>query len=349
MVTFRRDYKPGERGRKHRGLTVIELLVVIGIIGILAGLALTGVQRARESARRVQCINNLKQIGIALQNYESGNGFFPSINSPTYQINGNPISAFYFSPLTRMLPQFEQAALYNSTNFTWPPAEPLALFSNHTVMVTSVDAFLCPSESSAAVPGYGRVNYRFNLGPTPWKAASDLVLESWTGPFTSHRFYRTSDFTDGLSNTIGVSERLQGNWDKQSLGAGDYLLTPIGNQKIGGCERAIGLCGKMPLSLPHDSRSGESWFLSGYHFTNYNHCMAPNARQFDCGFFPTAGDLHSRTIIEGLFTARSNHSSGVNVLTMDGSVHFAKDSINMTIWRDLATRAGGEIAGSESF
>ncbi|MFO0958498.1 MAG: DUF1559 domain-containing protein [Isosphaeraceae bacterium] len=331
-----------------RGFTLIEVLVVIGIIGAVAGLLLPAVQSARESARRVQCTNNLKQIGLALQGYAARDGFFPSINSRT-TIPGRPdlfVSAHCFSPFSRMLGDLDQPVLYHATNFTQPPAWPQYLPANRTVMLTSIDLFLCPSDDASPVPGYGRVSYRFSLGPTPWKAAGDNVPESWSGPFTSHRFYRPADFADGLSNTIGASERLQGDWTRGRKGRGDYYLTKIPATKIGGGDRALALCSQVPAGTTLESRAGESWFLSGFHFTNYNHCAPPNSPITDCAFAESAEGLQRRTVLEGVFSARSRHPGGVQTLRMDGSVAFVKDGISLPTWRALSTRSGGEVLSS---
>jgi prepilin-type N-terminal cleavage/methylation domain-containing protein len=330
------------------GFTLIEVLVVIGIIGVLIGLLLPAVQAARESARRVQCTNNLKQIGLGLQAYAARDGYFPSINSRT-TVPGRPdlfVSAHCFSTLARMLADLEHVPLFHAANFAVPPAWAENLPANRTVMMTRIALFLCPSDGDPPVPGYGRVNYRFSLGPTPWKAAGDKVPESWSGPFTSHRFYRPADFADGLSTTIGASERVQGDWTKGRLGLGDYLLTPVGDAQKGGGDWALALCSEMPRDLPVESRSGESWFLSGFHFTNYNHCATPNPKIVDCAFAKESEPLQRRTVIQGVFSARSYHPGGVNVMRMDGSVGFAKDSIDLKTGRALSTRSGGEITAT---
>ncbi len=122
------------------------------------------------------------------------------------------------------------------------------------------------------------------------------------------------------------------------------------NYPHGGLDWAMAACASASPDLPIETKSGESWFFSGLHFTNYNHCATPNSRVRDCSFWPTwLPDLHSRTIVEGMFTASSFHPGGVNVLLMDGSVRFARDSIDRSVWRALSTRSGGEAVSSDSF
>ncbi len=328
------------------GFTLIELLVVILVIAALAGLLLPAVQSARESARRAQCVNGLKQIGLALHNYEGIHNGFPPINIPT-----ETYPVFYstnsYSPLARMLPQLELTPLYNSVNFLTPAdIGGFALGANQTAMTTAISFLLCPSDPSDSPRGYGRVNYRFNIGPTPWYSSGANVPRSLSGPFTVHRFYRTADFADGLSQTAGVSERLQGDWISQRLDRGDYLLTPEGSgaEHSDDPDRAVAICASFTAGqTAQESRGGESWFLSGLHLTNYNHCSGPNASSPDCAFDPRKEDVHDRAMHDGVFTARSNHPGGVNVMMMDGSVRFARDAIALPIWRALATRSGGEV------
>jgi type II secretory pathway pseudopilin PulG len=316
-------------------------MAVVTIIGLLAGLILPAVQRSREAARRVACTNHLKQIGLALQSYSATHGFYPGVCGPT-RFGPDGYSAHAYSPLARMLAELEQIPLYDSVNFTAFATSAEALWANRTVMMTTVELFLCPSQPNVAEPGFGRVNYRFNLGPAPWVAAGDDKQAAWSGPFTVHRFYRPADFRDGLSQTVGASERVQGDWTQGRFSVGDYRLTNVQNGGPLTIAWGRAVCASAPASLPHESRSGESWFLSGYHFTNYNHCETPNASTPDCSLFPFTEDIHWRTLHEGVFTARSAHPGGVNGLRMDGSVRFIGDGVDLQVWRALATRAGGE-------
>jgi prepilin-type N-terminal cleavage/methylation domain-containing protein/prepilin-type processing-associated H-X9-DG protein len=343
----------GPDGLRSRcaAFTLIEVLVAIFVIGVLTGLLLPAVQRAREAARRIECINNLKQIGLALNAYVSLHQCFPSTVSPTgFDSNGHIYSAHRYSPLARMLSELEQVPLYNASNFTDYATSNWSLLANETAMRVTNNGFLCPSDPGPSVEGYGRVNYRFNMGPTPWEAPVARAPLISSGAFTTHRFNRPGDFPDGLSQTVGASERIQGDWDKRRFSAGDYRLAGVGDDKsLGGADEAIAICSGVPAMWPHESRAGESWFITGFHSTIYNHCASPNFRIPDCGFLPTGDDVQSRFPQEGMFSARSYHPSGVNALMMDGSVQFIKDGISLPVWRALSTRNGGEVIPGAPF
>lgn len=342
-----RQYAPRAR---LRSFTLIELLVVVSVIGILIGLLLPAVQSAREASRRVQCTNNLKQIGLALHGYLAQQGVFPGINlkTETFPRTGQFVSTYLYSPIARMLPQLDQSPLYNAINFSFPPVEGASI--NQTAMTTSLGLLLCPSESQSPVPGYGRIDYRFSLGPTPLSAAGSYCPPSQSGPFTVHVVYSPADFTDGLSTTVGVSERLEGDWIKGPFKLGGdyvYLTTAIPPgipPALYDPDQAIRFCSGLPLTLPQESRGGESWLLSGLHFTNYNHCATPNMRIPDCCL--NSGKLElilARTNEQGVFKATSYHPGGVNALLMDGSVRFFTDGVELRVWRAVSTRNGGEV------
>jgi len=113
-----------------------------------------------------------------------------------------------------------------------------------------------------------------------------------------------------------------------------------------GADGAVRACSGVPSTSPVERQGGESWFVSGLHYTNYNHCATPNASAKDCTLDWLEADFHNRTLRSGVFAARSRHPGGVNVLSMDGAVRFAGDSIDKATWRALATRSGGEVASS---
>jgi len=336
-------------GRAARGFTLIELLVVIVVIALLVGLLLPAVQGAREAARRSQCANNLKQIGLALHAYEATHRVFPAISSTSGRAedDGSEYSGHAYSPLARMLGELEMVPLYNAANFEQIATVGAALLANQTAMTTDVGLFVCPSEPRAPVDGYGRASYRFSVGPTPVISPADFWPESQAGPFTTHRYYRPADFRDGLSQTVAASERTQGDWRSGDFDPrGDYLLgtLPLDAQDPPvGADDALRYCAGRSTAGPHDSRSGESWFLSGFHFTTFNHCATPNGREPDCSFHDFTEDVHARTIHQGVFTARSRHPGVVMALKMDGSVAAVGDGIAPAAWRAIGTRSGGEV------
>ncbi len=327
--------------RVARGFTLIEVLAAIAVIALLIALLLPAVQSARGAARRLQCTNNLKQLGLALHSYAAIYDHFPSACSPTYQERGNPVSGHLFSVSSRLLAQLDQTALYDGTNFHHIPTTATQLLANHTAMTTSLAVFLCPAEPSRPVQGYARNNYFYNYGMGPWFSPGYDTPPSWTGPFAAHVFHRPAEIRDGLSNTIGISERLQGDWTGGRRSRGDYHLGNT-SERFNHPDGARAYCDSLPSSTDHESRGGESWFLSGFHFSNYNHCAPPNALGTDCSVFPLREDLHVRALHAGVFSARSAHPRGVAAAAMDGSVRFVRDSIAIEIWRALGTKSGGE-------
>ena len=198
------------------GFTLLELLVTVSLIGLIFALLLSAVQSAREAARRVQCVNNLKQIGIALQAYESACGCFPPVWLAGPTLPGTPPIVLLdnrFSPFTRMLPQLEQTPLYDSVNFGLAPIYGPGLAANGTAMVAALSSFVCPSDYPSPVAGYGRANYHFCSGPFAAVDSDPPEPESRLGAFSSsQKVSQASNMIDGLSFTLGASERLQGGW-----------------------------------------------------------------------------------------------------------------------------------------
>jgi prepilin-type N-terminal cleavage/methylation domain-containing protein len=320
-----------------KAVTLVELLVVMGIIGVLIALTLPAAQRAREGARRLQCQNHLRQIGIALQAYQSTYGMYPAGSSVGLTLPSGFALPRNYSPLVHLLPYLEEKGGYNAVNFAMqaffpgaPAPDPPA---NTTVFNMRIELFLCPSDPwPSAGPG-GRNNFRFNHGSSPGTLP-------YNGAFPPGRWLRPSDVSDGLSLTAAVSERMKGDGNAQTFTIdGDTWILPLNNVNANADQFSI-LCGAFPASVPpHFSHGGASWFHSGFLHTLYNHCRTPNDRIADC----TSG---VSAAVDGLCTARSMHSGGVNVMMMDGTVHFVGDSVDLSIWRALGTRAGAEQVDS---
>ena len=342
------------RGRRHPGFTLIELLVVIAIIAVLIALLLPAVQSAREAARRAQCTNNLKQIGLALHNYETALGSMPTSEMPRTGATGNSSPA----SLVMLLPYVEQRALYNSCNFYkvgsnpfWNSANP----SNSTVQFAVVNAYICPSDLNRITLAYGGTNYQSNSGagancfnnastayaPTP---ASQLF-----GPFHGlGAAAQLRELIDGTSNTVGFSEVVKGigltnstTFDamrptasvmKISQNVSNIPQTDYSNCKAITPSPTI-ITGGWPL--------GAAWWWGRSGQTRYSHVMTPNTAH--CGFTSYNSDSNVDAI-----TASSRHPGVVNTLMMDASVRAVKDSVNPMTWWAIGTMAGGEIVSADA-
>ena len=321
---------------RRPGFTLIELLVVIAIIAVLIALLLPAVQGAREAARRMQCVNNMKQIGIALHNYHDVVGCLPLGRTIPFNVS--------FSPLARFLPFIEQANLGNALNYNLGYADP----SNSTVANTSLTLFLCPSDAgSAAIPAGigGGTNYRSAEGNSVvmWYGATDIAgvntgMPAPNGLFFASLQVRFADVTDGLSNTAAYSEHVIGDFN-QSF-ATDKSDTFLPGTHPTTSDDAWSQCKAVAttnLAMQGYSNVGAPW-VYGYHSTSsYWHSAPPNARS--CMFPPSRIST----------TANSRHPGGVNVLMADGSARFVKDTINVVAWRSVGTRNGGEIVSADSY
>ena len=328
------------RLHRHRGFTLIELLVVIAIIAVLIGLLLPAVQSAREAARRIQCTNNLKQIGLALHNYHDSQGVFPHSRGLSTPAPNFPATAT-FSGLARLLQYMEQTSAFNTINFNWLPTDP----QNTTAQATVVAGFLCPSDSAATTPaGQAGLNYRPCEGSTILftYGASDTGGANASMPPPDGVFFsvsRTSiaDITDGTSNTAAWSEKRIGDFSNAIATDRTDLFLPktfpsTSDAAVNDC-RAVNA---MDLSFQGVSTAGAPW-ITGSTSACYNHAGLPNTRS--C-MFPPGRILNNAT---------SNHPGGVNMTLCDGSVRFVKDTVGITTWRAISTRAGGEVISADQF
>ncbi len=327
------------------GMTLVELLVVISIIGLLISLGLPAVQSSREAARRAQCASNLRQIGLALHNYESSNGSFP-LNwgnprvDPTrgrpYHVGSRPYSA-----LTRLLPFLDQQPLYSSINFaieTYPTFGGTEFLSpgNLTCYETRLAGYLCPSDGATTATPFGD-NYRGNYGIGPQPSTSPETPDSGTGFYAFPGVLGSQSFPDGLSHTVAYSERLRGAGRSPGSGPardfGDIMVHP--DCVFRDADYALACCQVAAAqAFPVFRDGGFTWFYGDFECAAYNHAQSPNGR------IPDALSLNAWV---GIATARSFHPGGVNGLLADGSVRFFKDSTAREVWRGLGTRNGDEL------
>ncbi|APW63584.1 DUF1559 domain-containing protein [Paludisphaera borealis] len=375
--------------RRRGGFTLIELLVVIAIIAVLIALLLPAVQAAREAARRAQCINNIKQLGLAAHNYVSSNNVYPC-----QTVQNTSQWAWEPSWAASILPNLEQSPIYNSINFNLPMLEIGFVTSNtfggranSTSGLLALATLLCPSESlthEISFTGtWGQTNYAGNYGGpgmiatcngTIVPARGDIFVSSpKLGPVT------LASVTDGTSNTALFSEHLLGygtgldDPTKSAATAGSAFakrslfqissVAPPQDQGLLGLTLAQSLmsgCQSLPNGTPpsSDAAFGSSWLFSqGYVTANtsYTHFMTPN--KYSCvgaesGFFGAQGNFSSDGANGGTtaaVTATSNHPGGVNIGFADGSVKFIKDSINLQTWWALGSRNGGEVVSADAY
>ena len=348
------ETRVGSRG----AFTLIELLVVIVVIGVLVALLLPAVQAAREAGRRMQCINNLKQIGLALHNYHDIHNSLPpgriaSSSCPRGFLTGCQNTPWF----TQLLPQLEQQPLYDATNYqlgaegVFAPL-PLGISANMTVGGTKIALFQCPSDAANKfqVPTtfLGGVlsffvstkgNYAVSWGNTYW--GQDLPDPSTllTDPVQAvparflpsafgHQHVNLAQVSDGLSTTIFVAEVIQGSLNDQR----GLIWTPVMG---GSCfsSRFAPNQFRDYYGLEHDA---DRVFLSVF-------CDDNPGAKLPCAPAPDSLGLRS------FAGSKSRHPGGVNVLLGDGSARFLKDSVSHTVWIGLNTIRGGEVIGSDQY
>jgi prepilin-type N-terminal cleavage/methylation domain-containing protein/prepilin-type processing-associated H-X9-DG protein len=355
------------RVRKRRGgFTLIELLVVIAIIAVLIGLLLPAVQAAREAARRSQCVNNLKQIGLGLYNYESSSGAFPSAGQGTDYTTSPPSTTYVdgtgFHP--RILPFIEQAAAFNAINFNLDGYNNIT-GANYTAYSTVVNTFICPSATrqpsggrdvtgdpngapfELAGPGYGVNDYL----ATTYTDIDPQVRTGQTGstpivPYRNknsradgilkHGATKIAEVIDGLSNTIFVGE--DAGRDARSIGEYSESYLSLTQPSV---------VRPVPTGLRRTWRWGEAntnGGISGVVNNKWHPMYAPSP-------YPQQppvvySNYYQAGNSQELF---SFHPGGINAVFGDGSVRFLKDTTSLIVLRKIITLNGGEVVSSDDY
>jgi prepilin-type N-terminal cleavage/methylation domain-containing protein/prepilin-type processing-associated H-X9-DG protein len=371
------------RNRVRSGFTLIELLVVIAIIAVLIALLLPAVQAAREAARRAQCVNNLKQIGLALHNYHSTTNVYPLGVARCFYPGSTGYNWDSWSGHALMLGALEQTSLYNATNFSLRnnAANSVGYYANSTVTSTRISVYLCPSDANAGTlglvrPADGRtdildMSYVASAGTTtlcphnasPSSTNSMTIDAAWavqgsTGLFWWYTAYGIQNVLDGTSNTVAFSEALVSNGTANNKYPGNSLtnvgnLNPAqmydANQNSAAILTGLNACNTSWTAGTGGINAfrGIFWEVGSLGMTMFNTIAPPSSTLYkwgDCG--NNAGGYPNDATFAN---ANSNHSGGVNCLMADGSVRFVKGSISLVTWWALGTRSGGEVVSADSY
>jgi prepilin-type N-terminal cleavage/methylation domain-containing protein/prepilin-type processing-associated H-X9-DG protein len=360
------------RPSSQAGFTLIELLVVIAIIAVLIALLLPAVQAAREAARRAQCVNNLKQIGIAIHNYHDVVQKLPW--------GAGPWGWNDWSAHVMMLPYIEQTNLYNAINFRNGCADNNCPNVNTTVVYRQIATILCPSDPDRLTTPQGHVNYVGNAGSAPnsfygWNAVSQGATGPWAGVFCfvgvacdvapappcgaangqTPFSIGFSAVTDGLSNTAAFSERVKGKaannrsagYDAGKPSASYVDIPQVANDgKTDASPMAFynackAISNPQTRQLDSQDSAGARWDVGYAADTRYVHVLPPN-------FLQCTGDDDDAGRQAG-YGGSSRHAGGINVLFCDGSVKFIKDSVNIQTWWALGSRANNEVISADAY
>jgi prepilin-type N-terminal cleavage/methylation domain-containing protein/prepilin-type processing-associated H-X9-DG protein len=328
----------------RRAFTLVELLVVIAIIGILIALLLPAVQAAREAARRIDCRNNLKQIGLALHNYHATHNVFP----PGRYVNPVDGHGRCFSAYTHLLPYLEANTLFAQVNFNYNPEDTI----NAPALNQTIPYFQCPSDQHKKLQGDSAVhNYPLNTGTTYPVSPRSPQGKPVTGIFFENSSVRFADITDGTSQTVCVSETViaEGGptvWDGVSPTNG-FVLTQGNDNGYNGPELTDYASQCSGAGLVLQQTRGSRWLYGAPGHSMYNHMRAPNDPGVDCrGGIPhsTKTDALWRALSLNV-TAHSRHPGGVQALFCDGHVQFISNGIELQTWQSLGSRAGQEVLG----
>lgn len=297
--------------QKRSALTLIEVVVVITVVGLLAALLIPAVVAARAAAARVRCLNNLRQFGLATSAYVASCGALPPAC-------GLRTASLHVS----LLPYMEMNDLFNSVNI-----ETNSMFTsiaNITAASATPNVFFCPSDSRSGQHSNGQTSYAGNSG--------DGQLRGIFG-FSSRGMSKLAECTDGTSQTAAMSEWLLGagnDTDRNPQRVVFQTSNPFDTEQFAVACRTIDSSNAKFAGLPS---KGLNWMHGDLGWTFYNHTLGPN--------LPSCTNAGGHQ--NGAWTATSAHPGGVNLLFLDGHCRFIRDEVDISVWRALASRDGGEV------
>jgi prepilin-type N-terminal cleavage/methylation domain-containing protein/prepilin-type processing-associated H-X9-DG protein len=336
---------------KRTGFTLIELLVVIAIIAVLIALLLPAVQAARAAARRAACVNNEKQLGIAMHNYLGVNNTFPIGRQGINRPSGDP---GYIGDATGtnhrrtwtlgLLSQVEQGSMFNAVNFCTSYNN----VQNETVISKFIAVYACPADPNVQndidnltiglrqgtyMVNWGNATYTQDTANNPYTGPALPAVTFGGAPFTLDKAYGIETIVDGTSNTLLMAEVI-------ACVPGNNNGTVVQDHRGMIFNDDYNCSMFMAYTTPNSPIAD---LVPGYcvwPYQNNPKCTPPNT---------TANVANPTGTMAAFNAARSYHSGGVNALFSDGSVKFVKDSISLTIWRAIATTRGGEVVSADSY